>query len=104
MSQLDKKYKIKQSNIHGKGIFTTKSLMKNEDIDVGIEFIFFIIPNITPYFGSMINHSYSPNCYLRYKNNKWYVTASKKIPSGEEILLDYRNTPWYIMGPETHYK
>ena len=52
----------------------------------------------------MINHSYCPNCYLRYKNGKWYVSASKQIPQGDEILLDYRKTPWYIMGPEAHYK
>lgn len=98
------KYQVKSSKIHGKGTFARQTLNKNEDIGVGIDFYLGCIPFVTSEFGSMINHSYCPNCYLRYKNGKWYVSASKQIQEGDEILLDYRKTPWYIMGPEAHYK
>lgn len=100
---MKKKYSIKKSPIHGSGVFTDKPLKKNEDIDVAIDFYYLIFPYVTPKFGSMINHSYKPNCYLKYRDNKWYVTAAKNIPIGTEILIDYRRTPWYIMGPESHY-
>lgn len=100
----NQKYIVKSSGIHGNGTFAKKTLNKNEDIGVGIDFYLGMVPFVTPEFGSLINHSYCPNCYLRYKNGKWYVSASKKIPEESEILLDYRKTPWYIMGPESHYK
>jgi len=104
MSKNNKKYFVQPSKIHGSGTFANKTLHKNEDIDVGIDFYFYVIPYVTPEFGSLINHSFNPNCHLKYKDDKWFVTASKNIPKGHEILLDYRKTPWYILGPEPHYK
>lgn len=92
------------SEIHGQGLHSHKDISKNEDIGVGIDFYGGVIPYVTPDFGSWINHSYKPNCHLRYKNGKWYVTASRHITQNQEILLDYRRTPWYIEGPQPHYK
>jgi len=97
------RFYISSSKIHGKGVHAAKNLSKNEDIDVGIDFYGGVIPYVTEDFGSWINHGYKPNSYLRYKNGKWYVTASTSIPADQEILLDYRKTPWYIEGPKSHY-
>lgn len=96
------KYHISPSKIHGKGVHALRNISKNEYIDVGIDF-YYGIPFVTEHFGSWINHSYRPNAHLKYKNNKWYVTASKNIPKTQEISVDYRDTPWYIQGPLPHY-
>lgn len=105
MSSSNNCYYIDKSSIHGNGIFVNKDLNKNKPIDVGIDFgILGMIPYVTPSFGSLINHSYQPNTYLKWKNKKWYVVASRNIKKGEEITLDYNNTPWYIKGPEPNYK
>ena len=98
------KFYLSPSKIHGDGVYANKDLRKNEDIDIGIDFYLGgLLPFVTDHFGSWINHSYSPNCYLKYKSGKWYVVASKLIPKDQEVLLDYRKTPWYIAGPEAHY-
>lgn len=97
-------YYIDKSTIHGEGIFTNTDFNKNKPIDVGIDFELGLIPYVTPSFGSLINHSYQPNAYLKWKDKKWYVVASRNIKKGEEITLNYNNTPWYIKGPEPHYK
>lgn len=100
----EKIYYIKDSPIHGKGIFLNKDISRKTPIDVGIDFYFGWIPYITPKFGSLINHSYNPNCYLKWLNKKWYVCAIRPIKKHEEITLDYNRTPIYVRGPEPHYK
>lgn len=119
MSQ--KKYRIKKSKIHGKGVFAKKSLKEDDIVGLGIRFNWGFFPVITPEFGSWINHSYRPNTKLVWfysedtggdRNDKksmveemgWYVVATKNIEKEAEILLDYANTPFYIQGPLAHYK
>lgn len=99
-------WKIKKSNIHGNGVFTTTTFNKNERIGVGIAFTLYFLPYVTSDFGSLINHSYTPNSHLvySYKDNVYYVAASKRLPSNTEITLDYRDTPWYIYGPGKDFK
>lgn len=100
------KWNLKQSTIHGIGAFVKNNvIMPGEAIDVGITFYFGLLPNIS-YFGSKINHSYSPTAVLRYdsKNNVYNVYAKQLLMPGTEITIDYRDTPFYIMGPESHYR
>jgi SET domain-containing protein len=97
------KYTFRKSNIHGIGAFAKVNLDKNEPIDIGIDFILYFIPYVTE-FGSKINHNYTPNCRLEYIDGKWYVVAKDKIQRGTEITLNYSDTPWFILGPEPHYK
>lgn len=37
----------------------------------------------------MLNHSYSPNCALRLKGSFIVLTATKSVPSGEELCFNY---------------
>ena len=94
---------IKKSNIHGVGIFAVEEINKNKRIGIGINYKFYFIPIITDKFGSLINHSYKPNCKLKYYNYSYYVVANKKINKNEEITLNYNNTPWFISDAEKYY-
>lgn len=102
---MNNKTYLKKSDIHGMGIFAKHNINKNSRIGVAINYYLGIIPHITPEFGTMINHSYTPNSRLKYNDNKqvYQLVANVNIPKDAEITLDYRKTPWYIMGPETHY-
>lgn len=95
---------VKNSKIHGLGIFSKDKINKNNKIGIGINYKFYLIPIITKNFGSLINHSYVPNCRLEYINYSYYVVANKNIKKGEELTLNYNNTPWFISNAEKHYK
>lgn len=97
-------YYIGNSNIHGKGIFLSKKIKKDTPIDIGIGFQFFLLPYVTEMFGSLINHSYRANCYLKYTGGAYYVVSKVDIDRDSEITLDYRNTPWYISKPDPKWK
>jgi|TARA_B110000240_G_scaffold21788_1_gene22114 hypothetical protein len=96
---------IKDSNIEGQGLFTTRDLIAGCElgeshyrIDTsGIESIneeenknLFIR---TP-LGGFINHNEEPNCHrsqIRIKPgfDKWIITVIKNITAGEELTLKY---------------
>lgn len=95
------KFYISDSKIHGKGVFAAKDYTKDEFIEVGVTGI---LPYITQGFGNMVNHSYTPNAYLNYKDGNHNISALTGIKKGDEITINYKNTPWYINGPESYYK
>jgi len=105
MSTSQKKYKIKKSNIHGKGVFPKNTIQKNETVGVGIYFNFLGIPQITTGFGSMINHSYKPSSRLVYSSKKkvYNVVANKTLSNQDEITVNYNKTPWFIDRPKPWY-
>ena len=98
---LNKTY-LSDSKIHGKGLFINKDYNQNEKIEIGIDFIFNFMPYVTDK-GSMINHSYQPNCKLILENDKYWVVANQFITKNTEITLNYNDTPWYIDGPGANY-
>tara|TARA_B100000214_G_scaffold334669_1_gene277495 strand:- start:733 stop:1041 length:309 start_codon:yes stop_codon:yes gene_type:complete len=101
------KYKIGTSKIHNRGIIASNNIKKGEKIGTAINNIVLnglVNLNITKNFGRLINHSWKPNSSLEYKNNTYIVIASKNIKKGDEITLDYRNTPWFILGPNPNWK
>lgn len=97
------KYELGKSKIQGLGIISTESINKDESIDIAIDFLFNFFPVITDYIGRWVNHSTNNNIYLYFDGKKYYFKASKFIPSGSELLLDYNDTPWYIMKPMPWY-
>ena len=95
--------KIQNSNIHGIGVFTNNKINKNIKIGIGIEYYYFI-PHITKNLGSLINHSYNPNCRLEFIDNKYYIVTNKNLNKNIEITLNYNNTPWFISNADDNFK
>ena len=83
---------IKDSDIQGQGVFTTRDLLRGCNLGeshyrIGEELI------RTP-LGGFINHSEEPNCHrtqVRIKPgfDKWTITVIKNIKAGEELTLKY---------------
>ena len=97
---------IDQSPIHGVGVFSIYRLLPGTRIDRAIEKkMLGVIPSVTP-FGSKINHSYNPSAKLIHdpRDGHHYVYSAKTLEAGDEITIDYRHTPPYILGPMPWYK
>lgn len=75
---------LKESPVHGLGMFATRYFFAGEVICPGR-----LDEKRTP-AGRYINHSYDANV-LPYKvNDDIYVIALKDVPAGGELLVDYR--------------
>jgi hypothetical protein len=92
-SEVKKKYYIDSSKIEGKGVFAKKDLEEGETIGL-LHTINkpYIDYNFTE-LGEMHNHSETPNCHNVLKDNKRFLTASRKIKKGEELTTNYRLQP-----------
>jgi hypothetical protein len=100
------KYTLGKSTIQGVGIFSTETIQPHESIDIAIDFYRDCFPIITEYIGKWVNHSFKNNIYLEYNpdDRKYYFKATELILPDTELLLNYKNTPWYIMKPLPWYK
>lgn len=98
------KYKLDKSRIQGMGIFCTEHIKENEIIDKAIIFRFGIFPVITEYIGKWVNHKSNCNIRLYYDKGEYYFRACKDIKPKEELTLNYKETPWYILKPMPWYK
>ena len=76
-------YEIKDSDIHGSGVFATRDFDSGEFINVAI------IGNKTTHFGGFLNHSDSPNAVTKKGENTYQTYALTSIDSGDEITVDY---------------
>ena len=97
------KYHIGSSKIHGNGVIANQNINRGEIIDVGIDYWLNFFPYVTSHFGSWINHCYNANTKLVYVNNKYYIVAQYPIKKGNEITVNYDQTPWYIAGSRPWY-
>jgi hypothetical protein len=77
---------LKDSTIHGKGLFATKDFEIGETVCPGR-----LDGKRTP-GGRFINHSNNANTVPQKTDDDIYVVATKKILAGEELLLDYRDS------------
>ena len=113
---------IRESQVHGKGLFTNKAIKKGSVLCVldgqvieynlyeknelaiewnAIENDFLLVrPYRTKY--SYINHSRTPN--LEVTSWPLKVIAIRDISEGEELLLDYRKEPLPQKYIESHGK
>jgi hypothetical protein len=84
---------IKDSNIEGQGLFTTRDLTVSCDLGISHYEIDKILIR-TP-LGGFINHSNTPNC-SRVENRisslttKWNVIVVENIAAGDELTLKYK--------------
>jgi hypothetical protein len=93
------KYYLANSSIQGVGIFMNMNIPANYFIDVSIKDEFYITP-----FGSKLNHSWNANCVQIKIQDKYYIVSKRPIQKGEEITIDYRNTPSWIKKPDSNWK
>ncbi len=85
---------IKQSSIHGLGLFTSEDISTGLIIGVShVEDDRFPHGYIRTPLGAFINYSVSPNCTFVTDNDFIKLKALKKISSGDELTADY--APWY---------
>jgi SET domain-containing protein len=84
---LPKELTIRDSQVHGQGLFAKKNIQNN--VVLG-ESHYLIDGNVvrTPLSG-FINHSESPNCTTIKKGNTHYLVTTKNIFPSDEITLDY---------------
>lgn len=100
------KYELRDSDIHGKGVFATESIKNGDQIGVPLSVKYGIIINITDDLGKWINHGWYPNTRLVKHTGKmeWGLYATADIKKGDELKIDYRETPWFIAKPSIWYK
>lgn len=77
---------LKDSKIHGKGLFATKSFKKGEIVCPGR-----LDGKRTP-GGRFINHSYDSNILPIKVGDDIYAMAVRDIYENEELLVDYRSS------------
>jgi hypothetical protein len=75
---------LRESPIHGKGLFATKDFEAGEVVCPGR-----IDGKRTP-AGRFINHSLNPNIVPEKVGDDIYAVAVRKIQAGDELLVDYR--------------
>ena len=105
-------FTIRNSQIQGLGLYTLQRRAKGDKLFIAIN------PDdiVTP-IGSKINHCLGsadaskfilPNTYLSWPPNKtrgeWWIIASRDIAAGEELTVDYTNTPDFIDKPDPNWK
>jgi hypothetical protein len=109
-------FTIGKSNIQGLGLYTKRRRLKDDKLFVAIQ----SNKTVTP-VGSKINHcpgkfkhkadaAYSilPNTYLSTSADKdtgeWWIIAGRNIDAGEELTVDYTNTPDFIKKPDPSWR
>lgn len=88
------KYKISHSPIHGLGIFANEPIPISTKVDKVC-----IKTNMTPWFGTMINHSLTPNGVMMKLDDDYIFVASSHIKAGEELTLNYWQRPPFLSTP-----
>ena len=83
---------IKDSNIQGQGVFTTRDL--HLGCDLGESHYRIDEELIRTPLGGFINHSEEPNCHrtqikIKPGFDKWIVTVIENIAAGDELTLKY---------------
>lgn len=97
------RYYITSSPIQGVGVFAARDFDPGEFIEVGIDGV---MGRITQGFGNLINHSWAPNSKIVWNSTRWTYDciANTRISRDTEITINYRNTPWFIKGPDPTWK
>ena len=89
---LPKNLTIKESNIHGLGVFAVGKIPKFTNLGVSHHYIDILIR--TP-LGGFVNHSENPNANIvdsLMKPSKHYLFTFHDVDDGEEILINYNLT------------
>jgi hypothetical protein len=84
---------IRESNIHGLGVFSTKEFTPNVDVGkshIGIGFINGkLIAGQTTDLGRFQNHSNKPNCINKIVGADLHMVTTQHIYPGDELVVDF---------------
>ena len=95
----NKIYDVGESNIHGKGVFAEHNLIKGQRVGTALiteDFISGVNDIERTDLGKFINHQDNKNVTQVKEGNQYVMYADKDIAAGEELTMDYRDTPWFI--------
>ena len=108
----DKKYTVDKSSIEGEGIFATQDIKKGEFIGMPIsdekKFEDFISTRSDEFdtrtdIGRKLNHKTEGNSVLKSENNNLNLYANSDIKKGDEITVNYKDSPWYVSKDTTGF-
>lgn len=77
---------VKDSCLHGKGLFATRSFAEGESICLALK------ANKRTLAGRYSNHSPAPNCSVSFDNGQYILVALQDIAEGDELTTDYGTT------------
>ena len=84
---------LKDSNVHGKGIFAVRDLQKGQRLFETHSSVTDVRGWVNLVPNCLYNHSDTPNCGS-VTEGKWkYLVTLRDIVEGEELLVDYREDP-----------
>jgi SET domain-containing protein len=78
---------IKDSKIHGLGVFATEDISENTDL--GLTHLLLGKKIFRTPLGGFINHGDDPNCKKLEQNNEFYLLTIKNIKKNEELTVFY---------------
>ena len=83
---------IKDSKVHGLGLFTTKAFPAGTDF--GETHVFVVNRNrrdwVRTPLGGFINHSEEPNCYINTETEDRTLYSVRPLEAEEEVTVFYR--------------
>ena len=83
---------IKDSKVHGLGLFTTEAFPAGTDF--GETHVFVVNKNrrdwVRTPLGGFINHSEKPNCYINTETEDRTLYSVRPLKANEEITVFYR--------------
>ena len=86
---------IKQSKIHGLGLFAEQNIPEGKELGIShINDVRFENDYIRTPLGGFINHSETPNCDFVLEGDFIHLITLKDISSGEELVTRYWGD-WY---------
>ena len=97
------RWEVKQSPIHGKGVFATERLIPGARVGLCIKSLslFGLLGGKRTQIGFFCNHKKDANCEI--KREYWEtggrgfgLYTTRDVPEGDELTLDYDSGPWFM--------
>ena len=96
----DDKFIIDKSNIDGQGVIAAQNIKKGELIGTAITDEAAVVGEVhhdtRTRLGQKLNHQDKENAIQKSENNTLNVYAKDGISEGEEITINYINSPDYV--------
>lgn len=97
-------WSIRNSKIHGKGVFAVTDVKSGTDLGIAIKRINSMVPLRTTGLGAKVNHSTKPNVKLVKKTDGYHLVTTRAVKKDEEMAADYNAAPPFIKKPDKNWK